>query len=161
MIKKCVLRRYTLQDIPKIVEIIARVIPLLPNYKGATVDETFTRYQLQNNVNNDCFFIMLLCDAETDEIVGGISAWAAPIMFSTQVAVMDRFLYIKDEYRSMPNATALIRSFVKWGQARNPFVIIASHTSGFRSGPMDGLLKREGFVPVGTIYHWHSKENGK
>lgn len=149
--------RYHKEDIPALVAMAQKVIPSLPNYSGVTVNKRFTELKLGNNVGNDNFYILVLCDSH-DKIIGAIMAIALQTMFSFDVVCMDRFLYIEPgEYRNRGNVRKLIKGYIEWARERKPLQIIASHTSGYRSPAMDRLLQQEGFVPVGMIYHWRDK----
>ena len=154
------MRPYEVRDIPKIVEIVKRELPLTPNYKAVPVHPERVEQMLLNNVNGSAFTVYVLDGVgnEKGEIVGLVAAYCGPGMFSFHNIAFDVFLWIKPNYRSLHNVGQLIAGYKQWAMYRKAIIIGASFTGGVKPELMDKLLKWHGFVPVGSIYHlnnWH------
>jgi len=152
--EKTRVRRYAESDIPGIVEICSREIPKLPNYRGVVVDSGRIKYMLDNNINNDGYFMVFVLVNEREEVVGGIGAYCVTMAFSWDRACNDMFMFILPEWRTLPNAIKLIRAYRDWALARKAIIIGASYTSGWNDVGMDKLLKLMGFTPIGKMYHY-------
>ncbi len=148
-------RRYEARDVLYLVKIIGEEVPKLPNYKGVVVDPERVRFLLQQNLNNDGYFAgFLLVTDPGDVIVGGIAAYCVTLVFSWDRLVGDMFLFIRPEWRTLPNATKLVKAYIDWGKARKAAIITASHTGGTHETGMDLFLKGMDFQPIGKLYHY-------
>lgn len=148
-------RRYSETDIPKIVEIVTREIPKLPNYQNVVVDPSRVKYWLDNNINNDGYFMVFVLIDPHGDIVGGIGAYCVTLAFSWDRACNDMFFFIAPEWRSLPNAMKLIKAYKDWGLARKATIIGATVTGGRKEDGMDRLLKMAGFEHLGNLYHYN------
>lgn len=159
-VREPTMRPYQVKDIEFITEMCMNSIPDLPNYKGTNPSRERIRFLLQNNLTNAMFLCLIVVDPETDRPVGGIAAWAAPMMLGTEIVTQDVYLYVKPEWRSLKALRMLLRGYVEWGQARGATLIQGSFTSGI-DNRFGAILEREGFVPVGTLYHWKATKKGE
>lgn len=144
-------RRFELRDTDALVEIVAREVPQLPNYRGIHVDRERVAFLLMNNWNNATYLIGVLEAA--GEIVGAVVGWCTPTIFSFENVSLDNFLWIDPRYRSLRSVGELIRAYKYWALARGAVIVGASFTGGLKPELMDLLLKRHGFVPIGALYH--------
>lgn len=147
------MRRYRLSDIDRLIEIVQKYLPELPNYKGTTVAPDRVRFLLENNIDNATFLCLVLTD-EHDQVVGGIGAWCSVLVYSWDTIASDLFLFILPEHRSLRNVLLLTRGYTEWAKQRGAKLITATHTGGFKEEQMKKLLKREGYEPVGLLYHY-------
>ena len=155
--KNTTLRRYAMGDIPYIVDVAAREVPKLPNYAGVVVDRSRIQALLEQNVNNDGYFMTFLLVNDYGDIVGGIGAYCVTMAFSWDRVTNDVFLFILPEWRTLPNAQKLIRAYLSWGLARKATIIGATYTGGGNDDGMDRLLKSVGFEPIGKLYHYRQR----
>lgn len=153
--RKTYLRRYTEADIPDLVEAACQYVPMLPNYRGVSVDRTRVEFILRNNVNNDAVISVFILVNEENQLVGGIMAYCVQLLFSWELVTNDIFLYIKPEYRSIVNLQKLSCAYRDWAIARGAKLIQASHTGGLHEEGMERYLKSMGFEPVGKLYHFN------
>ena len=151
-----IVRPYVFEDIDWLVETAAREVPSLPNYKNVVVDPVALRFLFEKNMDNKNFLTLVLCEA--GQRIGGVVGKAGPCLFSFDVVVQDSFLWVDPDHRTLHNVRLLIHGYLNWAKTLNPTVIMASHTGGTKEGKMSQLLQREGFVPVGTLYHYRSEE---
>jgi GNAT superfamily N-acetyltransferase len=159
--RKTHVRRYTEIDIPGIIDHAAREIPKLPNYKGVVVDPSRIKFMLDQNINNDGYFMTFVLLNEREELVGGIGAYCVTMAFSWDRVCNDIFLFILPEYRTLPNALKLIAAYRDWALARKATIIGATYTGGGNDEGMDKLLKVAGFEPIGKLYHYRVKQRSK
>lgn len=153
------LRPYREDDIPFLVEATKRYIPQLPHYQGVRIDEDRVSFMLKTNLNNEsAFWMRLLCDSHTGEIVGCGAGYCVTMLFSWQKMTSDIFLFVREEYRTLANVRTLMHAYKMWAFARGASIIAATHTSGYRSEIMDALLTRQGYTKVGSIYHLRRDE---
>lgn len=153
-INETFIRRYTDEDIPLLVEAVAREVPQLPHYEGISVDPERIKFLLHNSCKDEsAFMVALLCDSHTKQVVGGVGAYCVTMLLSNEKATNDIFLFIVPQWRSLTNAMKLIKAYKEWAHRRKAKIIGATHTGGYRSSAMDALLKQAGFKPVGTLYH--------
>jgi hypothetical protein len=151
--RKTHLRRFTETDIPDLVKAACVFVPMLPNYKGASVDPTRIEFLLRNNLTNDGAITVFILLNDAEELVGGIMAYCVPLLFSWELVTNDVFLYIVPEYRSILNLQKLTLAYRDWAIARRAKLIQASHTGGLHEEGMERYLKSIGFEPVGKLYH--------
>jgi GNAT superfamily N-acetyltransferase len=151
---KTYVRRYAADDIPRIIEICTAEIPKLPNYKGVVVDPSRIKFMLDQNVDNDGYFMIWLLEDDHGKIVGGIGAYCVTMAFSWARVCNDMFFFIEPEYRSLPNALKLMTAYRDWAIARKATIIGATHTGGGNENGMDKLIRMVGFEPIGKLYHY-------
>jgi GNAT superfamily N-acetyltransferase len=147
-------RRYAESDIPSMIDVAEREIPKLPNYKGVKVDRGRIKYMLDNNINNDGYFMVFVLVNDLQEVVGGLAAYCVTMAFSWDRACNDMFFFILPEWRTLPNALKLMRAYRDWALARKAIIIGATYTSGWNDKGMDKLIRMMGFTPIGGLYHY-------
>lgn len=157
--KELYLRLYKLTDIARMTDLIMENVPLLPNYSRLRMDRGRVEYVLRHNVDNAAAFCAwVVCDTQ-DVVQGGGGGWCVMSLMSKDLVADDIFLFVVPEYRTLRNANLLITAYKEWAQARGAKLIRASHSGGsFQPGTKEyelynALLIRQGFKPVGTIYH--------
>jgi GNAT superfamily N-acetyltransferase len=148
-----------MSDVPRIIDICVAEIPKLPNYKGVVVDPSRIKFLLDQNVDNDGYFMVFLLVNDHDEIVGGIGAYCVTMSFSWDRVCNDVFFFILPEWRSLPNAVKLMTAYRDWALARKALIIGATHTGGENEEAMDRLIRLVGFEPIGKLYHYRSRAN--
>ena len=160
MTKELTLRAYQPQDIPRVVKLICKAIPQLPNYAMITPSEERIQYVLEHNIDNALSFAgWVLCDSH-DMVHGFGGGWCVGNLMSYDLVADDIFMWIEPEYRNHRNVSKLIHTFVAWAKGKGAKLIRASHSAG--SFPKDSkeaqlyhaMLERIGFTEVGSIYHW-------
>ena len=157
--KALTIRTYKAKDVPIALDMLMNALPQLPNYAMITADRARIEYVLRNNIDNAVSFAgWVVCD--TQDIPRGCGAgWCVKSLMSNDLVADDVFLWVEPEYRTLRNANLLIQTYVEWAKARGAKLIRASHTGGsFQPGTKDyelynALLERQGFKPVGTVYH--------
>jgi GNAT superfamily N-acetyltransferase len=147
-------RRYAESDIPSMIDVAEREIPKLPNYKGVKVDRGRIKYMLDNNINNDGYFMVFVLVNDLQEVVGGLAAYCVTMAFSWDRACNDMFFFILPAWRTLPNALKLMRAYRDWALARKAIIIGATYTSGWNDKGMDKLIRMMGFTPIGGLYHY-------
>ena len=157
--KELYLRTYQAKDLPRMGDIIMEYVPQLPNYSRIKMDRARIDYVLRHNIDNAAAFCCwVLCDTH-DIVQGGGAGWCVMSLLSTDLVADDVFMFVLPEWRSLRNANMLITAYKEWALARGAKLIRASHTGGsFKPGTKEyalynALLIRQGFQPVGTIYH--------
>ena len=160
MTKALELRMYQSRDIERMVDMIEKAIPHLPNYRMITPNRERIKYVLTHNVQNaNAFAAWVLCDSN-DEVHGGGGAWCVASLMSLDMVADDIFMWVEPEYRSYKNAAMLVNVYVDWAKARGAKLIRASHSGGSfpkdsKEGKLyDMLLRKLGFKEVGSIYHY-------
>jgi GNAT superfamily N-acetyltransferase len=163
--RKAHARRYAEGDIPRLVEIVCREVPKLQNYEGVVVDASRVKFMLDNNINNDGYFMVFVLVNEYEEVVGGIGAYCVTMAFSWDRVCNDIFFFIMPEWRTLPNAVALMTAYRDWALARKATIIGATYTGGGNEESMDKLIRLVGFEPIGKLYHYrvklHPREGGE
>lgn len=155
--KNTTLRRYGMSDIPYIADVAAREVPKLPNYAGVVVDRSRVTALLEQNVNNDGYFVTFLLVNDVGEIVGGIGGYCVTMAFSWDRVTNDVFFFILPEWRTLPNALKLMRAYLNWALARKATIIGATYTGGGNDEGMDRLIRSIGFEPIGKLYHYRPR----
>jgi hypothetical protein len=157
--KELTLRLYQPRDITRMVDILLQYIPTLPNYSMITPDRDRITYVLQHNVQNaNAFCCWVLCDSH-DVVQGGGAGFTIMSLLSKDFISDDVFMFVMPEFRTLRNVNMLIEAYKDWAISHGATLIRASHTGGsFREGSKeqklyDELLRRQGFHPVGTVYH--------
>ena len=160
MSKELTLRLYETKDIPRVIDLIVKAIPQLPNYAMITPNRDRIEYVLVHNIDNATAFAgWVLCDTH-DEVHGFGGGWCVGNLMSLDLVADDIFMWIEPEYRNYKNVSKLIHTFVGWARGKGAKLIRASHSAGsFPKGSEEAklyhaLLERLGFVEVGSIYHW-------
>lgn len=152
------IRRYTADDIPRIIWLAKRYIPELPNYKGVTVHEDRVKFLLEQNTNNDGAILLNVLVNNTNQVVGCIAAYCVTLLFSWEQVTNDIFLFIEPEWRTTKNAKGLVETYIEWAKARKVSLICASQASGYRGPELERFIKSFGFEEVGKLYHL--RQNG-
>jgi GNAT superfamily N-acetyltransferase len=152
--QKTHIRAYETKDIPYMVEQACIHIPTLPSYAHIKPIPERLHQWLANNVNNNGYWMTHLLVTDKDEIVGCISAYCSMCVFSFDMITNDSFMFILPEWRTLPNAIKLMRTYRDWAIARKATVVSATTTGGYRAEPMGRMIEREGFVQVGTVFHF-------
>jgi GNAT superfamily N-acetyltransferase len=141
------------------IDILMEWIPRLPNYAMIVPDRKRIEYVLKNNIDNAAAFACwVLCDSH-DVVQGGGAGFTIMSLLSQDHVSDDVFMFVLPEFRNLKNSNMLLEAYKDWAKARGAKLIRASHTGGsFPEGSkeqkmFDQLLKRHGFLPVGTIYH--------
>jgi hypothetical protein len=126
----------------------------MPHYKGVFMDKPTLSLWIEMCIDKkDTYAVSVLCDSHTDKPVGLGVCYCVPMIFSTQKASHDIFLYIEPEWRSMQNVGKMYFNYKKWAKEQGAIFIAASHTGGYESAAMDVLLRRNGFERIGATYH--------
>src|SRR5882762_2210475 len=147
------IRTYEAKDIPFLVELACECLATLPNYAQIKPSPERIHQLLSNNINNDGYWMMRVLVTDDDQIAGQICAYCSMCVFSFDMITNDVFLYIIPEWRTLNSTVKLIRAYRDWAIARKAKIIGSTTTGGYRVESLDKLLQREGFVPVGTLYH--------
>lgn len=146
-------RPYALEDIPDLVDGLAKYLPDLPHYKGQVVDrlKLSTYLRVQFSKPN---FMCHVCCREDGLVVGAICAYSMPFVFNDEIYASDIFLFIREEYRNLHTAIELINAYVQWAQGQGASIIAATTTSGYRMEAFERLLERYSFKRVGSLFHY-------
>lgn len=153
------LRAYKQGDVPHMIDIIMEYVPQLPNYKKFTMNRDRIEYVLRHNIDNaNAFGCWVLCDIH-DVVQGGVAGYCVMSLLSLDFVADDVFFFIMPQFRNLRHANMLIQVYKDWAISHNAKLIRASHTGGsYREGSkeqamFDELLNRQGFRPVGKIFH--------
>lgn len=141
------------EHVDQAVDLIARDLPMLPNYKGITVDKDVTKFTIRNNLNNTAFMSAWVLLNDKNEVVGGSAGYCVQLMFSKDYATGDIFLSIDPAYRTIFNAVRLVTAYKDWAISRNAKLIQVTHTGGYRREQMERFLNMQGFELVGSLFH--------
>lgn len=153
MISETKMRPYQIKDIPQITAAVKKYLPELPHYKDMTVAEDRLAYLLKHNFGKDAYFATWVLETTEGEIVGMIGAYCVQGMVTWDYIANDVFLLVFPEYRTLKRANQLIGAYKSWAMARGAALITASVQSGHEPEKFDILMKRNGFVPSGQLYH--------
>lgn len=144
-------RRYTEDDIPKLVEYIGDFLKESPNYRGLSYDPVKMGRFLSNNTPNQLFCCNLAVDND-GEILAGICAKAELFVFSNDVQIADLILYHRPIHRSVRCIDALIQSYAEWARLRHPDRVLIGATTGIPGESFGKLVNRHGFREIGRVY---------
>jgi hypothetical protein len=160
MAKEPNLRVYGLSDITQIVSLVDEALPTLPNYKGTVVAKDRLEYVLKHNVKGNAGFQCWILETEKNEVVGIAAGYCVQGLISWDYIANDSFLYIKEEWRTLKSANALIGAYKKWAVAKGAKVVIASVRSGYRPEEFASFMKRNGFKKIGDVYALELEKTG-
>ena len=155
---KLTIRHYRRGDIAYLVEQMVTIIPSLPHYKGIQVSKPRLTYLLEQNMNPQSGFAAWVLTDNEDTPQGGVAAYCAPALFSTDLVANDVFLYIDPAHRSLVNVDLLISTYVQWARSRVAKLIKATETAGEvvvnkKQAAFDKLLARHKFQRIGSMYY--------
>lgn len=146
------IRRYTMRDIPILLDHINVFLSETETFKNIPVDRDKLRLMLANNISNNRFF----CDVATDDggnaIIGGLCAVINEYVFSKLTYASDLIFYVPTNRRSTKVATELVESYVKWSKARKVVECRLANSTGVRPEAYAKLCERFGFSYLGPIY---------
>lgn len=145
-----IIRRYSQEDVPQIVEIIETALSVTQFRDVFFSREKMSRL-FESNVNNSliCIFVAVTDDGE---IVGLISGSVNQFIFSYEIVIIDHIFYVKPDKRGMKAATGLVRAYIDWAKERKPRRIQLSNSLGNKIDGFAKLAERLGFEQVGTIH---------
>lgn len=147
--KSAKIRRYTIADIPAILEIVEEDLRTT-DWKDFKFSKIKLGDMLLGNVNNISVFCNLII--ENDSVIGGLCAGIATPVFSHEAYAFDHFLYVKPERRSLKFATELVVGYVEWARQRRVKRVKLSNSMGRNVESYARLASRLGFVQTGTIH---------
>lgn len=143
------LRRYRLEDIPQIVEIVREHLKLTAFAKVVYSDKKMTDL-LTGNVRNTQFFTTVA--VEDGKIIGGLGASISSYIFSYEAIAQDYFFYIAPEKRNLKLATELVAAYTDWAKERKVKRVQLSNSMGVNVKTFPKLAERLGFKQTGTIH---------
>lgn len=146
------IRAYKASDIPQIVELCSKQIPLLPNYKGVVVDIDRISYVLRHNLSPSAGFQCWVLVTRGEKIVGVAAGYCNQGLITKEYIANDSFLCILPEYRNLKRANALISAYKEWALQRGATIVSASTRSGYRPEEFAVFMKRNGFEKIGEVY---------
>lgn len=144
------IRRYTEEDIPAMLDIIARFLSESPNYYNVAYARGKMNDMLLNNVNRKSFFCDLAFDG--NDLLGGLCADTYEYSFSHEAFGADLLFYITESKRSLRLATGLVDNYVQWGKDRKLREVRLASTTGIEPARFGKLCEHLGFKPLGSIY---------
>lgn len=144
------LRRYTLNDVPSMLNIVGTFLKESPNYKTIDYNRAKMEHVLRQNANSKSFFCDLAFDE--DKLIGGLCATTAEYTFSKEVYGHDLIFYIIEHKRSLRLATELVDSYIKWGKERGLREVRLASSTGIKSEKFNKLCEHLGFKSLGSIY---------
>lgn len=145
------IRRYTIEDIPVLVERAQEFFDCSPNYRYISYDKSKMRAWFLANLNNKSFFCNLAVN-EDGEYIGILCASIAEYVFSREVFASDEFFYIPEDRKSLRLATELVGQYVAWGKERRVRELRLSSTTGVKPEKFAKLCEFLKFEKVGPIY---------
>lgn len=120
---KIIIRRYKLQDIVTIVELIDRFLlesrgknNESNHYKDIDMDKDKVYTLLNRQIKNQDFFLNVVI--KDDEIVGGLCAFIAEPIFSSQRIAYDQIFYMVPEYSNLRCTLKLFKTYINWAKER-------------------------------------------
>lgn len=144
------IRRYTEEDIPAMLDIIARFLSESPSYYNVHYARGKMDALLKAGVNKKSFFCDLAFDGDT--LLGGLCADTYEYSFSHEVFGADLLFYITESKRSLRLATGLVDNYVQWGKDRKLREIRLASTTGIEPARFGKLCEHLGFKLLGSIY---------
>ena len=144
------IRRYTVQDIDKIITLIEDFlqedrgdVSYENHYKSIDFDKQKVYSTLINRHNDPDFFChVVLCD---QEIVGGFCAYIAQPFFTTDRIAYDQLLYITPTFVNVRAVIRLIQKYVEWASQRNVVECRLCSSTGYNQEAFTKLCKYTGF----------------
>lgn len=146
------LRRYTTEDIPEMLDIIKEFLKESTTFKDISYDRQKVENMLYSNVNNNRFFCNLLVDDTGKEIFGGLCAQLFEYTFSREMFANDLIFFILPTQRGLRPVTELVNSYVTWAKARNVNEIRLASSTGNEANKFGRLCEFLGFDYLGPIY---------
>lgn len=146
------IRRYTMRDIPILLDHIGIFLSETETYKDMKFEPEKLRAMLMNNLNNTRFFCNLAIDASGDVIIGGLCGMLYEYTFSKQQYAADLLFYIPRDRRSLATATELVESYVEWAKKRGALECRLANSTGVRPESYAKLCQRLNFTYLGPIY---------
>ena len=144
------IRAYTREDIPAMVEHIGFHLKQSPVYKDIHYNRAKMQNFLEANVGRKNFFCNLAID--NDNIVGGLCAGIFEYPFSREVYTSDHLFYIVESKRSLRLATELVASYVAWAKERCVRQIWLTSTTGIKTSKFNLFCERAGFTYLGSTF---------
>lgn len=110
---------------------------------------------LTGNVKNITFFCDIALN-DKGEVIGGLCASVNAYIFSHDAIASDHLFYVPPETNEGPEiATALVESYVNWGQERKVKELQLRNATGNNVEAYALFMQKLGFKRVGTL---HAKE---
>lgn len=141
-----------------ICNLVAKYVPELPNYEGISVDKDRVAYILRQHVNNSQSFACWLLVNHKDLPVGGLAAQIVASFLTHDKIATDNFLFVLPGWRTLKNANALMTTYKNWAKQMGCTLTRGSCAGGYETEAMDIFMKRNGFKPVGNLYHIRNDE---
>lgn len=149
MNKKLVLRRYKEEDIKQCIVHVKRYTngeiysEGNSHYKGLDFDEEKMYKVLSSHVNDVNFFCDIIV-ADT-EIVGGLCAYVATPIFSSETFAYDQFFCVSPDIKHSTAALRLIKSYIKWSERRKVKQCYLRTSTLYNETGFTKLCKKLGF----------------
>lgn len=147
MKSKVVIRRYTEKDIKRCVAGVAEYIRdgKYGNdyYKGLAFDVDKLRRVLEIHIDDVNFFCNII--VKDDEPVGGMCAYVATPIFSSERFAYDQFLYVLPTFKHLTAVPRLVKSYIAWSKRRNVRFCYLRTSTLYRADSFAKLCKRLGF----------------
>lgn len=145
-------RRYIVEDIPTIVELIRKFVVEAPAYKDIEFDPAPITWTLETNLNN----LMLFCNVVVvnGQVVGCMGARLFNYAFSSQLFAQDLYLYIDSKSETRGAVRLLNHDYLEWARNRKVHAVRMS----FSHGDMETeqafkrLAEGLGYTPIGYIW---------
>jgi N-acetylglutamate synthase-like GNAT family acetyltransferase len=143
-------RRYTRNDIPVILDLIAESISQTI-YKDIKMDGTKMTDILVGNENNILFHGNVVED-DDGKIIGCFCATLGSRMWTKEVFAFDQLFYVKEGQRNARVATSLVAAYRDWAKERKVRKAFLANSMGLNVETFARLAKSLGFEQVGSIH---------
>lgn len=145
------IRRYNQQDIEPCLDHIENFLTEdrgKENYVNHYKAIDFDRQKMHNILNrrhNDIDFFCNLIFAD-EEIVGGLCAFVAEPIYSSDRIAYDQLVYVTPTFRNVKAVIRLLQTYIEWAQRRSVVECRLTSSTGFNQQGFTKLCQRMGFT---------------
>lgn len=147
---KISIRRYTLEDIPRMLDLVEAFFNENRNseeytnhYKAIDFDRKKVYSILESRINDPDFFANLIYLDE--EVVGGLCAYIATPFYSSDRIAYDQIFYITPTFTNVSAVIRLLRIYVKWAEQRKAVECRMCSSTKYKPEAFTKLCKLTGF----------------
>lgn len=149
MTKSLLIRRYNQDDIEQCIVNIGQYMSGETysdgndHFKGLDFDREKMYKELKKHLNDVNFFCNLI--VADGEIVGGLCAYVASPIFSSDTFAYDQFIYVVPSFKHPTAILRLIKSYIEWAENRKVKQCYLRTSTLYKETGFTKLCQRLGF----------------
>lgn len=144
------IKRYTAQDIQQCIISVEKFLTedrtqngYENHYKKLDIDKQKMYNLLYSKLSDPDFFCMLVF--EDSEIVGGLCAYIAQPIFSSDRIAYDQLFYMQPDFKNLKAVVRLLSKYVEWAKERGAIECRMCSSTGYNQQGFTKLCNRYGF----------------